>query len=344
MKNLKGPFIGLRFLRHNSVVIDTSYGLTHFPHLTMQAKNAAIEESAKPSPVHFLDNTAVPPMTTKTVTAFADHPSEWHTTGTMTPVEKFTQAASLLKSHSISTKIDKKSTVRITNITVSPYLIKKNTRIAEFSVVTPEQSKFIRPMDTAILKMIPECDPDLTTYLSELLRTNKPEQQNNRTTPFGSRHLKFLVKLKMIPQYRHESFMICETARKKLSPRNDAETGMKFLKLFDLTDTLLTETEKHALESILVEYHDILATHKMDVGMNTEFKMRLTPKNDKAVYNQSLPMPIHLKEDLIVELALMHKHGIITVFPSQNMQVPFLHSENSAGIYVSLWISGKSTT
>ena len=30
----------------------------------------------------------------------------------------------------------------------------------------------------AILSMIHEGDPDLITYLSELLRTNKPDQQN----------------------------------------------------------------------------------------------------------------------------------------------------------------------
>ena len=47
--------------------------------------------------------------------------------------------------------------------------------------------------------------------------------------------------------------------------------------------------------------------------MNTEFKVKLTPKDDKAVYNQNLPIPVHLKENLIVELALMHKYGIITV-------------------------------
>ena len=48
--------------------------------------------------------------------------------------------------------------------------------------------------------------------------------------------------------------------------------------------------------------------------MNTEFKVKLTPKDNKAVYSQSLPMPIHLKEEPIVELALMHKYGIITAF------------------------------
>ena len=148
------------------------------PHLTKQAKNAVFQTNAKPQHVPIQDNTTVPPMTTKTITAFVDHPSQWHTTGTVTPVGKFTEAASLLVSHSISTIIDKNAAVRITNKTESPYLIKKNTQVPEFSVVTPEQSKFIRPVDTAILSMIPEGDPGLTTYLSKLIRTNKPVQQN----------------------------------------------------------------------------------------------------------------------------------------------------------------------
>ena len=35
IKNLTGPIIGLHFMRPNSLVIDTTYGLIHFPHLTM---------------------------------------------------------------------------------------------------------------------------------------------------------------------------------------------------------------------------------------------------------------------------------------------------------------------
>ena len=56
--------------------------------------------------------------------------------------------------------------------------------------------------------------------------------------------------------------------------------------------------------------------------MNTEFKVKLNPKDDKPVYSQSLPMPIHLKEDLIVELAIMHKCGIITVLPFSKYASP----------------------
>ena len=178
MKNITGSILGLHLKRHNNVVIDATDGLIHFPHLTMQAKNSAIETSAKPQPVLIHDNATVPPMTRKTITAFVDHPSEWHITGTVTPVGKFTEAARPLISHSISTIIDKKTAVRNTNTIESPYSINKNTKIAEFSVVSPEQSKFIRPVDTAFFSMIPEGDPGLTTSLSKLLRTNKPEQRS----------------------------------------------------------------------------------------------------------------------------------------------------------------------
>ena len=48
MKNLTGPLIGLPFMRHNSVVIDTAHILIHFPHLTMQVKSALSQTSPKP--------------------------------------------------------------------------------------------------------------------------------------------------------------------------------------------------------------------------------------------------------------------------------------------------------
>ena len=287
-------------MRNNSVLIDTTHGLIHFPHLTMQVKTTSSETTTKPQPVIMDGDLTIPPATTKTVTAFIDHPSKWNTTGTVTPLEKFTETASLLISHSMSTIIDERIADRVTNKTESPYLIKKHTQIAEFSVVTPQQSKHIKPVDMAILSMIPQGDLDLTAYLNELLRTNKPEQQNDTFwfptpenpgkledhTPIQTRILKELNELK---------------DKEKLNPQESTQSRTKILKRFDWTDTLLTKTEKHAIEDILVEYHDIFARHRMDIGMNTKFKVKLTRNNDKAVYSQSLPMPIHLKEDLIVE-------------------------------------------
>ena len=276
MKKITGPVFGLHFMRNNSVVIDTTHGLIHFPHLTMQVKTASSETTTKPQPVIMDADLTIPPATTKTVTAFIDHPSKWNTTGTVTPLEKFTETASLLISHSMSTIFDKRIAVRVTNTMESPYLIKKHTQIAEFSVVTPEQSKHIKPVDMAILSIIPQDDPDMTAYLNELLRTNKSEQQDNTFwfptpenpgkpedhTPIQKRILKELNELK---------------DKEKLNPQESTESRNKFLTRFDWTDTLLTEMEKQAIENILVEYHDIFGRHRMDIGMNrvqSEIKSR----------------------------------------------------------------------
>ena len=77
--------------------------------------------------------------------------------------------------------------------------------------------------------------------------------------------------------------------------------------------------------------------------MNTDFKVKLTPKDDKAVYSQSLLMPIHLKEDLIVELALMHKYESLQYCPFPSTRAQYLHKGSLTENYVSLWICEKST-
>ena len=100
--------------------------------------------------------------------------------------------------------------------------------------------------------------------------------------------------------------------RKKNSIHNPTESRNKFLKRVDWTDTLLTETERQAFEDIMVDYHDIFARLRVDIGMNTDFKLELKRKDDKAVNSRIRRMPIHLREDLIVELALMRKYGTIT--------------------------------
>ena len=71
----------------------------------------------------------------------------------------------------------------------------------------------------------------------------------------------------------------------------------KFIERIDWNDTLLTKNGKQAIEDTLVDYHDIFARHRMDFGMNPELKLKLTPKDDKAVNSHNLTMPIHLKQD-----------------------------------------------
>ena len=74
----------------------------------MLVKSTSKGTIAEPLFVFISDSITVLPMTTKTITAFVDLLSEWNTTDTVTPVEKFTEAANLIISQSLPTINDRK--------------------------------------------------------------------------------------------------------------------------------------------------------------------------------------------------------------------------------------------
>ena len=135
--------------------------------------------NATPQVVLTHDNKTVPSMTTKIITAFVNHPAEENTTVTVTSVGKIREAAILLISHSLSAINHRKIKVRVHNTLESLESIMKDTQFAELSVVTSGATQFIKPVDMAFLGMNMEGYQDLITYLNEMLKTNKPEQQNN---------------------------------------------------------------------------------------------------------------------------------------------------------------------
>ena len=92
-----------------------------------------------------------------------------------------------------------KTAVRITNTTKSPYLIKKNTQIAEFSVVTPEQSKFIRQQFSVWFRKV------IRIWLLIWVNYSEQTNQNNRVILSGFRNPKILEKPRITLQNRHES-------------------------------------------------------------------------------------------------------------------------------------------
>ncbi len=69
----------------------------------------------------------------------------------------------------------------------------------------------------------------------------------------------------------------------------------------------------------------------MDVGINTEYKIKLRPEHHKPIYSQSLPTPINLKEDLTLELALVQYYGLITTLPYSRYSSPIFAQKKSNG-------------
>ena len=330
-KRLTGPILGLTFLKNNSAILDVSQGLLHFPHLTYSIETDEYTRNRKMYKVQVKNPITIPPETTQTITAYTDITSTIDTTGVINPATNHCSGDPLVVASSISTASDRKIEVRVTNTTPTPYTIKKNTTVAEFKIMSPEEAKELKPLNTAALKVLTEDDSeDAILYMNELLKTSdQPSQSQNfwfptpdnpgdpsTYTPIQSRILREIKELEEI---------------QKLDPNNNAEDREAFLKNFKWDDSQLTENDQKDIEEILIEFNDIFARHRLDIGINHDFKIKLTPKTDDPVYSQSLPCPINLKEDLTVELALMHYFGIITTRPFSKYASPIFAQRKPNG-------------
>ena len=117
-----------------------------------------------------------------------------------------------------------------------------------------------------------------------------------------------------------------------IDPTKDNQSRAKFLENFDGKDSTLTPEKKEKIEELLVEFHDIFARHRFDIGiMNEEFKVKLIPKDNSPAYSQRLLAPINLKEDILVELAMLNKYGIITTLPFSEYASPIFAQKKPNG-------------
>ena len=117
----------------------------------------------------------------------------------------------------------------------------------------------------------------------------------------------------------------------KLNPNDNESSRKTFFSNFEWSDTTLSPDKRQEIEEILVDFHDIFARHRFDMGINRDFKVEPTPNDDRTAYSQSLSTPINLKDDITVELALLHKYGIITTLPFSKYASPIFAQRKPNG-------------
>ena len=221
--------------------------------------------------------------------------------------------------------------IHIKNFTDQPYKLKKGLHIANFSVLTPEQMKHVKLIDPeSTWHLLNENEEDAIYYVSSLLKANRKNDQYEQYW--------FLTPENPWDEDSHTTIqrIILRELRNlreadQLNPQNDKESRRKFLSNFDWKDSMLQQHEIKKIESLLVECHDIFARHRFDIRMNEEFTVKLTPKDDSPAYSQSLPTTVNLKVDILVEPALLHKHGIITTLPFSKDASPIFAQKKPNG-------------
>ena len=90
-----------------------------------------------------------------------------------------------------------------------------------------------------------------------------------------------------------------------MHPKNNDADKLEFLKKKIWETSVLNGDQKRQLEEFLVKCSDVFVKHRLDVCYNTGLKFKLTPEHPLPVHVQGPPTPIHLRDEISIELALL---------------------------------------
>ena len=157
--------------------------------------------------------------------------------------------------------------------------------MANFSILTPEQTKHIRPVNlTSVRQLLSNNHDNAIHYINSFLKTSKTDEVNETywfPTPQnpGNKKEHTLIQTRILNELRELEQL------GKLNGLEHTDFRSHFLSSFDWTDSTLQPDAKQAAENLLVEFHDIFARHRFDIGINTEFKVQLTPLDNRPTYS-----------------------------------------------------------
>ena len=307
MTNLTSLLIGLLVQQRNSTILDMRQGILNFPFFSMELKN---EDRTNPNVIEPILNpveTTLQPGKRTTIWVKSQIYTDNEATEIIQPSPLLENDEDLLICSALSSNTNNKHMVQISIFLDHPYTLKKGMHIANFSILTPEQTKHIRQVNpTSVRHLLNNSHDDAIHYINSLLKTSKNDEVNEtywfstpqnpgnekEHTPIQKRNLNELRELEQL---------------ENSNPLENTNSRNQFLSNFNGTDFILQPEAKQAFENLLVEFHDSFARHRFDIGINTEFKVQLTPLDNRPAYSQSLPAPINLKDNILVELALLHK-------------------------------------
>ena len=116
-----------------------------------------------------------------------------------------------------------------------PHTIKNHTKLAELQILNPEDTKQIRPVDVAALKLLNDPD-DTHMYVNELMKSNETEQ-NNRNLWFptpenpGNEEEHTPIQRRILKEIREL------IKKEELDPTKDQESRNKILGLKAMTES-----------------------------------------------------------------------------------------------------------
>ena len=340
--------LGNEFFKKNDISICPKRSVLEFPDLTVSINEIKPHKEprrairAQKLPVYTTKKQTIPANKQVIVEcSLSNHTEDLKfSSGVVQPCETLERETDLALTSSLST-IGENITIFIAalNITDHPITLTKGTDLARFQILTSEQADRLIQVDPELIALTKYRNSEnLMPEINQLIQDSDRKGRNQPPRPkpdYDS--LCFPTpetcenpsSLPPLQKQIHDQIEMLQQ-KESIDPKHNYDDREKFLSQFTWTRSLLTSDQKQQVENLLVKYNDIFAKHRFDVGYNTEMKIKLTPEHSMPMYVQGPPTPIHLRDELHVELALMHYYGLITTLPQSKYSSPlFAHRKES---------------
>ena len=179
MTNLTSLLVGLLFLQRNSTILDMRQGILNFPFFSMQLKNEDRTYSNVIEPILNPVDTILRPGKRTKICVRSQIYTENEATGIIQPSPILENDEDLLICPAILSTQNNKHLVQISNFLDHHYILKKGTHMANFSIMTPEQTKPFRPVNPiSVRHLLNNNHDDSIHYINSLLKTSKTDEVN----------------------------------------------------------------------------------------------------------------------------------------------------------------------
>ena len=327
--------LGLPFFEKNDISIHPKSRTLKLPNLTLQLTEK-IHTNGKISAVsskknHFLRNNSslsINPNTTEIVQC--SFPNCSYPDGTVAIIEPHAklenQTGLCVTSALITLEAKRDVSLAILNVLPHKVTVQKNSVIARITILTPKQAEYLQPINPQLLSnyfnqninaLIQDSEIKVSPSTDELWFPT-PENCSNPETLTGveKRIYDEIVQLKK---------------EEKLDPISNALDKQKFLAQFPWKNSVFNSEQRRTVENLLLDYHHIFARHRLDIGKNDDLKVKLTPEHDEPMYTQGPPTPIHYRDEVLVELALLQYWGVITTLKYSKYSSPIFSVRKPSG-------------
>ena len=349
LPTMNSVIIGNPFFKKNFIWICPAFNLLKLPNLTVQlneikpkGKSKFYLKKLKKIPIFLNKKHALPPNSHQILECSLKDNSESFSecSGVVIPNDEFEQSTEIALTSSLSTaEKDGKLYISAINITDHYVHLKANTLVASFEILSQAQAEKLISIDPQLIALAKQRDPDdIENGLNQLIQIECSNDESKKRPGPEYEKLWFPTpetcpNPHLLPPLQREIFDQIQHFQglEKIDPKVNEVHKQTFLANFKWEKSVLSNDQKVEVQNLLTEFSDIFAKHRFDVGYNTELKIKLTPEHNSPVYVQSPQTPIHLRNELIVELALMHYYGLITTLSHSKYSSPVFAQRKASG-------------